>query len=85
MCKEMLVISVDRVVDKKRIIVKMECQGGGEAQWVADPKKTTKKHSKYIHMYIVHTYVTFCFNDCCLKFEPGLPGGIFSNQKYQCG
>jgi hypothetical protein len=42
MCKEMLVISVDRVVDKKRIIVKMECQGGGEAQWVADPKKLQK-------------------------------------------
>jgi hypothetical protein len=32
MCKEMPVIPVDRVVDKKRIIGKMEGQGGGEAQ-----------------------------------------------------
>jgi hypothetical protein len=31
MCKEMLVISVDKVVDPKR--------GGGEAHKVADPKK----------------------------------------------
>jgi hypothetical protein len=41
MCKEMPVILVDRVVDKKRIIGKMEGQGGGggEAHRVADPKK----------------------------------------------
>jgi hypothetical protein len=39
MCKEMLVIPVDRAVDPKRIIGKMEGQGGGgEAQGVADPK-----------------------------------------------
>jgi hypothetical protein len=40
MCKEMLVIPVNKVVDpKRRIIGKMEGQGGGEAQGVADPKK----------------------------------------------
>jgi hypothetical protein len=39
MCKEMPVIPVNMVVDKKRIIGKMEVQGGGEAQRVADPPK----------------------------------------------
>jgi hypothetical protein len=40
MCKEMPVIPINRVVGKKRIIVKMEGQSGGlEAQGVADPKK----------------------------------------------
>jgi hypothetical protein len=39
MCKEMLVILVNKVVDPKRIIGKREGQGGGEAQGVADPKK----------------------------------------------
>jgi hypothetical protein len=38
MCKEMPAIPVNRVVDKKRIIRKMEGQGGGKAQKVADPK-----------------------------------------------
>jgi hypothetical protein len=38
MCKEMPVILVNRVVDKKRIIGKLEGQGGVEAQGVADPK-----------------------------------------------
>jgi hypothetical protein len=37
---EMPVIPVNRVVDPKRIIQKMESPGGGEAQGVADPKKT---------------------------------------------
>jgi hypothetical protein len=37
MCKELLVISVNRVADKKRIIGKMEGRGGGKAQGVADP------------------------------------------------
>jgi hypothetical protein len=38
MCKEMPVILVNKVVDPKRIIgKKMEGQGGGEAQGVADP------------------------------------------------
>jgi hypothetical protein len=32
MCKEMPVIPVDRVVDKKRIIGKVEGRGGGEAK-----------------------------------------------------
>jgi hypothetical protein len=40
MCEEMAVILVDRVVDKKRIIGKMEGQGGGEAQGVTDTIKT---------------------------------------------
>jgi hypothetical protein len=35
----MPVILVNRVVDKKRMIGKMEGQGGGEAQGVADPPK----------------------------------------------
>jgi hypothetical protein len=39
MCKEMPVIPVNRMVDMKRIIRKMEGWEGGEAQRVADPKK----------------------------------------------
>jgi hypothetical protein len=39
MCKEMPVIPVNKMVDPKRIIGKMEGRGGGEAQGVADPKK----------------------------------------------
>jgi hypothetical protein len=42
MCKEMLVIPVNRVVDLKRIMGKTEGQGGGEVQGVADPKKLLK-------------------------------------------
>jgi hypothetical protein len=42
MCKEMPVIPVDRVVDKKRIVGKMEGTGGGEAQGVTDSKRTFK-------------------------------------------
>jgi hypothetical protein len=38
MCKDMPVIPVNRVVDIKRIIGKMEGRGGGEAQGVADQK-----------------------------------------------
>jgi hypothetical protein len=41
MCKEMLVILVNSVVDKKRIIGKMEGRGGGEAQRVAKNKYTS--------------------------------------------
>jgi hypothetical protein len=48
MCKEMPVIPVNRVVDPKRIIRKMEGRGGVEAQGVADPKKTTKFKIKYV-------------------------------------
>jgi hypothetical protein len=36
MCKEMMVILVERVVDKKRIFRKVDGQGGGEAQGVSD-------------------------------------------------
>jgi hypothetical protein len=39
MCKELPIILVNKVVDPKRIIRKMEGRGGGEAQGVADPKK----------------------------------------------
>jgi hypothetical protein len=42
MCKEEPVIPVDRVVDKKRIIQKMEGPGGGEAQGVAATLKDCK-------------------------------------------
>jgi hypothetical protein len=35
----MQVVPVNRVVDKKRIMRKMERRGGGEAQGVTDPKK----------------------------------------------
>jgi hypothetical protein len=46
MCKEMPVIPVDRVVDKTRIIRKMEGQGGGEAQGVVDPKNRLISNGK---------------------------------------
>jgi hypothetical protein len=39
MCKELPVIPDNKVVDPKRIIGKMEGQGRGESQGVADPKK----------------------------------------------
>jgi hypothetical protein len=40
MCKEMPVILVDKMGGPKRIIGgKMEGQGGGKAQGVADPQK----------------------------------------------
>jgi hypothetical protein len=39
MCKELPVIPVYKVVDPKRIIGKKWRGRGGEAQWVADPKK----------------------------------------------
>jgi hypothetical protein len=39
MRKELPVIMVNKVVDPKRIIGKMQGRGGGEAQGVADPKK----------------------------------------------
>jgi hypothetical protein len=41
MRKEMPIILVDRVVDPKRIIGKMDGQGGGEVQGVADTHKKT--------------------------------------------
>jgi hypothetical protein len=39
MCKELPGIPINKVVDPKRIIRKMEGQGGEEAQGVADPQK----------------------------------------------
>jgi hypothetical protein len=48
MCKEMPVILVNRVVDKKRIIGKMEGRGGGDAQGVADPKRTSLNSDKLV-------------------------------------
>jgi hypothetical protein len=42
MCKELLVNLVKRVVDNKRKIGKMEGQGGGKAQGVADPPPPEK-------------------------------------------
>jgi hypothetical protein len=43
MCKEMPVIPVYRVADKKRIIGKMDGQGGGAAQGVTDQKRSVKE------------------------------------------
>jgi hypothetical protein len=51
MCKEMMVIPDNRVVDKKRIIGKMVGLGGGEAQGAADPKRTSK--SRHLHFRII--------------------------------
>jgi hypothetical protein len=39
MCKELPVVPVNRVVDKKRITRKMEGVEGGVARGVADPRK----------------------------------------------
>jgi hypothetical protein len=47
MCKELPVILVKKVVDPKIIIGKMEGQGGGDPQGVADPPPHKKG---YIHM-----------------------------------
>jgi hypothetical protein len=44
MCKEMSVVPVIKVVDPKRIIEKMEGQGGGEAQGGTDPPPPKKIH-----------------------------------------
>jgi hypothetical protein len=43
MCKEMPVIPVNKVVDRKELLEKMEGQGGGKAQGVADPPPPKKK------------------------------------------
>jgi hypothetical protein len=47
MCKEMQIIPVNRVVDPKRTIEKMEGQGEGEAQGVADPPPKKKTNFGY--------------------------------------
>jgi hypothetical protein len=49
MCKELLVIPVNRVVDMKIKVEKMEGQGGGEAQGVADPNKKRNSLVKSKH------------------------------------
>jgi hypothetical protein len=46
MCKELPVIPVNKVVDQKRKIGKMEGRGGGEAQGVADQKNLTFQNQK---------------------------------------
>jgi hypothetical protein len=51
MCEEMPVILVDKVVDPKRTIRKVECWGGGEALGVADTPPPQKK------TYIVSCHV----------------------------
>jgi hypothetical protein len=44
MCKELPVISANRVVGKNRIIGKMEGQGGGKERGVADTQKLFPVH-----------------------------------------
>jgi hypothetical protein len=63
MCKEMLVIPVNRVVDMKKIIGKMEGQGGGEAQGVADPPP--KKNRIQFKSVTIPVLVAGSRNDEC--------------------
>jgi hypothetical protein len=51
MCKEMPVIWVNRVVNKKRILGKLEGQGGGEEQGVAE-LPPPHHHQKNIESWI---------------------------------
>jgi hypothetical protein len=53
----MPVIPVNRVVDPKRIIRKMEDQGGGEAQGVADPPKNVHNGG---YKFIIKTFKVKC-------------------------
>jgi hypothetical protein len=46
MCKKLPVIWVHRVVDKKRIIGKMEGQGGGRHKGLLTPSPHTQKNKK---------------------------------------
>jgi hypothetical protein len=55
MCKEMPVIPVNKVVDPKRTIGKMEGQGGGEAQGVAVPPPQKKSQTHLVTLFDVHT------------------------------
>jgi hypothetical protein len=48
----MPVIPVNRVVDKTSIIGKMEGQGGGEAQGVAEPPSIQKEGSALVCTYV---------------------------------
>jgi hypothetical protein len=64
MCKEMQIIPVNRVVDPKRTIEKMEGQGEGEAQGVADPPPPQKKPT-------LVTLQTFFYPTlCCYQHWP---------------
>jgi hypothetical protein len=58
MCKEMPVILVNKVVDKKRIIGKKKGRGGGKEHGVVahPPKKEGLLFYIHIGMYI-HTYI----------------------------
>jgi hypothetical protein len=49
MCKELPGIPINKVVDPKRIIRKMEGRGGEEAQGVADPKKPCQFMPKHFY------------------------------------
>jgi hypothetical protein len=65
MCKEMPVIPVNKVVNPKRVIgTKMEGQGGGEAQGVADPQKT----------FLNYFYLAKFNQRAILNFTPGPQG-----------
>jgi hypothetical protein len=61
MCKEMTVIPVNKVVDPKRIIEKMEVRGGGEVQGVADPQKVclSSQNTGIETKQSLQTYVVF--------------------------
>jgi hypothetical protein len=62
MCKELLVIPVNKVVDPKRIIrKKMEGRGGGEAQGVADQKKTCSTQTRVLGTFTFCVSETFFF------------------------
>jgi hypothetical protein len=63
MCKELQVIPVNMVVDPKRIIGKMEGQGGGKAQGVADQKKYVC--TSYVCPYFLALPLILC-GDCKL-------------------
>jgi hypothetical protein len=53
----MTVNPVNRVVDKKRIIRKMEGQVGGEAQGVDDPKKNYVFHDDMPKLNLFRNYI----------------------------
>jgi hypothetical protein len=61
MCKEMPVIPVNRLVDPKRIIGKMEGWGGGEAQGTADPPSPIppKKIGRVVHQASASWWLSF--------------------------
>jgi hypothetical protein len=54
----MQIIPVNRVVDPKRTIEKMEGQGEGEAQGVAYPPPPPKKNQLWLHCR--HSFIQHC-------------------------